>query len=257
MANELWALETGMGKRVGLLGGTFNPAHRGHIDLGLRISEAFRLDYVLYILSAYPPHKNAVEIAPAAVRWQMLNAALAPYPRLLACDIEMKRDAPSWTIDTIRELTPLLPNAHFWFISGSEGFLKIRTWKEYSQLLKMISFIVMLRDEAHVPQVLKLAADEDIEVLDINSPGAEGAGGVNAINADDVADFCNITLSADAHDANAGRYAAKIYIYRRRSDKLYISSTLVRETVRRGGSIAAMVDEPVRKLVEEYRLYEH
>ncbi len=88
-------------RRIGILGGTFNPVHRGHIQLGLNMREAFRLDEVLYILSAIPPHKKAPHLVSAQLRWEMLEQALAPFPFLVPCDIEKKRPNDSWTTDTI------------------------------------------------------------------------------------------------------------------------------------------------------------
>ena len=117
--------------KTGLLGGTFNPVHRGHIELGLKIKAAFGLDRILYILSAQPPHKKRQAMPAAELRLAMLKAALLPHPGLLPCDLELRRRGESWTIDTIRELKAAQPDECFYFITGSEGFLKIRTWKEY------------------------------------------------------------------------------------------------------------------------------
>ena len=111
--------------RIGLLGGTFNPVHEGHIQLGLKIRQEFQLDQILYILSAHPPHKKYRDMVPAALRWKMLKIALKPYPQLVPCDLEMKRTNDSWTIDTIQELKLQYPDHRLFFISGSEGFLKI------------------------------------------------------------------------------------------------------------------------------------
>src|SRR5512137_1629981 len=97
------------GHRVGLLGGTFNPVHRGHIELGLRVREDFGLDRILYILSARPPHKRNRGVPDARVRFRMLEKALKPYPELVPCDMEIGRAEPSWTIDTILELKDRRP----------------------------------------------------------------------------------------------------------------------------------------------------
>jgi nicotinate-nucleotide adenylyltransferase len=200
--------------RIGLLGGTFNPIHLGHVELGLQIRKAFSLDKILFILSAQPPHKRDQQIAPPEIRWKMLNEALKSFPSLVPCDIEMKRSSWSWTVDTVRELRKEYPhtNTEFYFISGSEGFLKIRTWKNYKQLLNTLSFIVVLRKPRHKHVVETMLAEEDT--------------------------------------------AYPVHTFSYDSDKLYLSSTLIRERVKQCQPIDGLVDEGVKKIMEENKLYE-
>lgn len=200
-----------------MLGGTFNPVHRGHVDLGLQIRDAFGLDEVLYILSAQPPHKQSMHIAPADIRWKMLTTALKPHPGLAPCDIELKRDSWSYTVDTVAQLKARYGDTAFYFISGSEGFLKIRTWKDYQRLLRSLAFIVVLRKPEHRPAVEALLKEENI-------PLAEGADSV-----------CLFTYE---------------------SDKLFISSTLIRGNVKASQPVDGLVDEEVKKIIKEYSLYE-
>lgn len=204
-------------EKVGLLGGTFNPVHRGHVDLGLRIQEAFGLDKVFYILSAQPPHKAHMEIAPAELRWRMLNEALKPFPQLVPCDIEMKRPTMSWTVDTVDQLKREYPETDFYFISGSEGFLKIRTWKDYKRLMRSLSFIVVVRKPGHEEAVEALLNSEDMS-LHASSP------------------------------------SVRLFSYR--SDTLSISSTLIRGKIKDSQQIDAFVEEEVQKIMEDNNLYE-
>lgn len=202
--------------KVGLLGGTFNPIHRGHVDLGLRIREAFNLDKIFYILSAQPPHKADMDIAPPEIRWRMLNKALKPFPQLVPCDIEMKRPTMSWTVDTVDELKQLYPETDFYFISGSEGFLKIRTWKSYKRLLGSLSFIVVVRKPGHEEAVDVLLSGEN---LSLQSPSP----------------------------------SVRLFSYR--SETLSISSTLIRGKVKDSQRIDEFVEEEVKKIMEENNLY--
>lgn len=220
-----------MKTKVGLLGGTFNPIHKGHIELGLIIREAFDLDKVFYILAARPPHKKAGGIVPADLRWEMLTRVLERFPMLEACDIEMKRPLDSWTVDTVEELYRIYPGNVFYFISGSEGFLKIRTWKNYKKLLDRIPFIVVLRKEDHRKQVERLVKGEGITPYlcdDKTKPG---------------------NTQADAQ-------APCVYIFSYQSDKLRISSTLIRQKVKESERIDNFVHREVKKIMEEYKLYE-
>jgi len=213
-----------MKNRIGLLGGTFNPVHLGHIELGQKIQDSFGLDRIFYILSARPPHKRAMVMPPAATRFKMLQKALEPYPELVPCDIEMKRDGLSWTIDTVAELKKLNPGSRFFFISGSEGFLNIRTWKNYRELLKSLSFIVVLRKEGSKMRVENLLSEENIPwTEDIDRPGDHPG----------------------------------VYIYAYDSPRLSLSSTLIRERIKEGQAIGELVGEEVKKIMEENRLYEN
>lgn len=212
-----------MKDRVGLLGGTFNPVHLGHVDLGLKIQAAFGLQRVLYILSARPPHKAGAEIVSAPLRLRMLRLALAPHPQLVPSDIEMKRESYSWTFLTMKELRRLYPRNSFYFISGSEGFLKIRTWKNYKELLNTLSFIVVLRKAGHKEKVTELLREEGVEPC--------------------------FHMEAEPEEP-------VIYIYTYESDKLFISSTLIRKRRKLSEDIDLLVHPEVKKIILENRLYE-
>lgn len=211
-----------MKNRIGLLGGTFNPVHNGHIEIGKRIQEIFDLDRVLYILSANPPHKKDMVHTPARVRWEMLESALTPYPGLLPCDVEMKRSRPSWTIKTIHVLKKTFPDKSLYFISGSEGFLKIKTWKNYRKLLRSVFFIVLLRQPSHLATIRDLLESENIPwSLDPGSmPDLPG-----------------------------------VYVHTYQSAQLQISSTRIRQRIRLNQSVAQLVPKEVMKIIEENDLY--
>jgi nicotinate-nucleotide adenylyltransferase len=209
--------------RTGLLGGTFNPVHRGHIELGLKAKAAFALDRVLYILSAQPPHKKNQPLPAAELRLAMLAAALRPYPALLPCDLELRRRGDSWTIDTVRALKAEFPGDRLYFITGSEGFLTIRTWKEYRRLLRDIFFIIALRRPGHRAKVEKLLRAEGIPF----GPGCENAPGPPAA-----------------------------YLLAYASEHLALSATAVRGKRSRGRDVSQDVDKNVRTIMEENKLYE-
>jgi len=209
-------------KRTGLLGGTFNPVHNGHIDLGKRVLDHFSLDSIRYILSAKPPHKNGESIVAANLRWKMLTAELSKHKMLIPDDIELKRDEYSWTIDTIKQLKINFPDDNFFFISGSEGFLKITTWKDYKKLLKLINFIIVMRTEEQEETVTKLLKNECL----IPSISYE---------------LKNTTPS--------------IYYFSYKSKYLGLSSTRIRELAGSGGIITGLVGNEVEEIIEENNLY--
>ncbi len=205
------------------MGGTFNPVHQGHLSLGLQVKQAFHLDRVLFILSARPPHKQEMGIPPAAVRWKMLQAALHPFPDLIPCDVEMNRDQYSWTYETVSELQCRYPEDEFYFISGSEGFLKIRTWKKYKQLLVSIPFIVILRANKDKDLVEKLLREENI--LPSTNPSFSSG-------------------------------LPWVYLFTYNSETIHLSSTLIRKRVGSRDGIDGLVPVEVKKIMEEYKLYE-
>jgi nicotinate-nucleotide adenylyltransferase len=209
--------------KTGLLGGTFNPVHRGHVELGLKIKAAFGLKKILYILSAQPPHKKLQALPEAELRLIMLKEALRPYPGLVPCDLELRRPGNSWTIDTIRQLKSEYPDERFYFITGSEGFLKIKTWKAYRQLLREVFFIIVIRQNSHHARVERLLRTENIPI------GREPE---------------NSPLPPTA------------FLYSYASAYLTLSATAVRKKAARGQDISALVEKNVQTLMEENKLYE-
>ncbi|MBN1196290.1 MAG: nicotinate (nicotinamide) nucleotide adenylyltransferase [Candidatus Aminicenantes bacterium] len=211
-----------MRRDIGLLGGTFNPVHRGHVDLGIRVKKTFRLDKILYVLSARPPHKSRDNVADEEARLKMLQTALAPYPYLQASDMEMRRHGRSYSIDTVEQLQRRFPQDRFFFISGSEGFLEIPTWKEWRRLLRTVVFIVALRDPGHLDGVRSLLRAEGIP-LRVYPLRFHGPPGVNLL----------------AYE----------------SETLPFSSTRIRRWCRGGPEAAEMLDPRVKCIMEENGLY--
>lgn len=209
--------------RTGLLGGTFNPIHKGHIELGIKTIEKFDLDRIFYILSAHPPHKQGSNVVPAKIRWKMLGVSLQQFPELIPCDIELKRENYSWTIDTVLTLKKIYPNEKLYFISGSEGFLKIKTWKSYKELLNTLNFIIAVREKEEKKKVIELLKSEKIRYF-VNGEKETSIPSVN--------------------------------IFSYNSPTISISSTMIRERVRKGFSIDNLVSNKVKDIIMELKLYD-
>ncbi len=209
--------------RVGILGGTFNPVHKGHITLGLKVKEIFKLDKVLYILSARPPHKDNTKVVEPDKRFEMLKKTLDKFEGLEASDIEIKRNKPSWTIDTVKQLKRDYKNHVFYFISGSEGFLNIRTWKNYKELLREIPFIVLIRKEEHISKVKELIKQEGIEYTE---------------------------------NTDINYKVPLIYLIKYDSDTINISSTLIRNRLKNKKRVDNLIDKDIKDIIQENKLYE-
>ncbi len=132
--------------RIGLLGGTFDPVHEGHVAAAEAARRALWLDRVLLVPSPQPPHRQAEPRTPAADRLAMVSLAVAGREGLAASGLELHRQGPSFTADTLRELqaSGFAPWQLF-FITGSDAFAEIASWRDYPALLDLSHFVVIAR----------------------------------------------------------------------------------------------------------------
>ena len=132
--------------RIGILGGTFNPIHYGHLRSVEEVCEALMLDEVRFVPSALPPHKPEKEIASAADRLEMVRIALKDYPAYVCDPIEVERGGASYTLDTVEELTRRSSDGNeMFFIIGADAFLELSTWHKPKEVLRTINIAVTLR----------------------------------------------------------------------------------------------------------------
>jgi len=132
-------------ERIGVLGGTFNPVHNGHLILAQGALETLDLTRVLFIPCSMPPHKTASGLLSAEHRAAMLTAAIEDDFRFEFCDIELRRGGVSYAIDTMSELCAANPSASFYFIIGADALLELHMWKDIHKLLELCSFVTAPR----------------------------------------------------------------------------------------------------------------
>ncbi len=132
-------------RKIGILGGTFNPVHCGHLLIAQDALERFRLDSVKFIPSAAPPHKSAEDLASARDRLQMVKLAIAGDDRFEVDDIELRRGGRSYSVDTLAELGRRHPDARFYFIIGSDSLQELHLWKDVGRLLRMCTIVTIAR----------------------------------------------------------------------------------------------------------------
>lgn len=135
---------------VGVLGGTFDPIHYGHLRAAEVARDVLTLDRVLFVPAANPPHKQEAAVTDVGARVEMLDLALAGEADFELSRSEIERGGPSYTIETLDELQGQHPTAELWFITGSDAFLEIRTWKDWEPLLKRYSFAVHERPGVNI-----------------------------------------------------------------------------------------------------------
>lgn len=131
--------------RLGILGGTFNPIHRGHVRMARLARARFKLDRVLFMPCARPPHKKAPDLAPARHRLAMIRLALRKQPGLSVSRLELQRGGPSYTIATIKMLQSRHPGVRLFFIIGADSLTELHAWKQVDELLERCVFITVAR----------------------------------------------------------------------------------------------------------------
>ncbi|MEJ2690301.1 MAG: nicotinate (nicotinamide) nucleotide adenylyltransferase, partial [Deltaproteobacteria bacterium] len=135
-----------IGSRVGLLGGTFDPVHNGHLAIAAHAREQCRLDAVVFIPAANPPHKEQRAITAWHHRLRMLNLACGIGSGYYVTLLEAERRGPSYTVDTLRTLKDYFPSeTELFFIIGSDSFVDLPTWKEPERLLEFANLVVVSR----------------------------------------------------------------------------------------------------------------
>jgi nicotinate-nucleotide adenylyltransferase len=150
--------------RLGVLGGTFDPVHNGHLAAARAAAAALRLDRVLLVPAAQPPHKANVH-ASAEQRLAMVEAAVAGDPLLAASRIELDRPGPSYTVDTLRALAP---QGELFFICGADVLAQFTAWHRWQEILRLAKLAVVSRPGADVASPLPVLWVRGV-VLDISS----------------------------------------------------------------------------------------
>lgn len=166
-------------KKMGLFGGSFDPIHRGHIDMALRLADKLDLDSILLMPTFVPPHKIRASMAAAEHRLEMCRLAAREHPQLQVSDLELQRQGASFTVDTLSTLCEQYPNTEWYLITGADMFTTLRTWHRFEDIARMAVLCTIPRagtDTTHLQEyAAALEADgircyvDDRPVLDVSS----------------------------------------------------------------------------------------
>jgi nicotinate-nucleotide adenylyltransferase len=131
--------------KIGIMGGTFDPIHFGHLLAAERAAEAYGLDEVWFMPANVPPHKQHAQAADSVQRWEMVRMSVAGNTRFRAVDIELRRGGTSYTADTLEALRREYPEYRFHYIIGADMVMYLPKWHRIDELAKTVLFIGLKR----------------------------------------------------------------------------------------------------------------
>jgi nicotinate-nucleotide adenylyltransferase len=219
------------GRRVGILGGTFDPVHCGHLDAATAAQAALGLGEILVLVSNMPPHRPQ-PLASAYHRFAMVALAIAGRRGWRALDLELRQGTRSYTSDTLERFhAEGFSATELFFITGADAFVEIPTWKNYPALLDLAHFVVVSR-----PGVPLAGLPAGLAARVEGRPVAEAV------------------QAAVPHQRDASRGSTMIVLID--AVTADVSSTAIRRSRAHGESIAGLVPPAVERHIEQHALYE-
>jgi nicotinate-nucleotide adenylyltransferase len=156
--------------KVGIMGGTFDPIHVGHLRGAENAREGLGLDEVRFLPAQVPPHR-AAPASSARDRYAMVALATALHPRFIADDLELRREGPSYTVDTLARLRDERPGDEVVLIIGSDTFPELATWKDHDRIFRMCTVAVVSRPDDGRPERGATAGPVPDGVCRVAGPG--------------------------------------------------------------------------------------
>jgi nicotinate-nucleotide adenylyltransferase len=206
--------------RLGILGGTFDPVHYGHLLLAESCREACRLDQVWFLPAAVPPHKQQQELAPGAQRVEMLELAIAAHPAFLVFPYEINRGGVNYTVDTLAHIKQADPSRELFFLMGADSLGDLPNWKEPARLCQLAMPVVVRRSSS--PFATDDAGTQELSRLEHLLPAER----VSAVRQQQV-----------------------------QMPRIDLSSTEIRQRIAAGRSIRYQTPRAVEKYIETHQLY--
>lgn len=144
-------------RRIAMYGGSFNPIHNAHTAIASAFVKKLKLDKLLFVPTATPPHKSSSEIIDAKHRLQMCRLAAKNIKKSEACDIEVVRQGKSYTVDTLRELSELYPDSELYLIMGADMFTTLLEWRQPEEIFKLATVCTVPRNDDDITALSEYA----------------------------------------------------------------------------------------------------
>lgn len=132
-------------RRVGIMGGTFDPIHNGHLVAGSEVADMFNLDVVVYVPTGQPWQKKGKNVSAAEDRYLMTVIATASNPSFEVSRVDIEREGDTFTIDTLTDMRQIYPDAELFFITGADALNKIVTWRDWEAMFELAHFVGVTR----------------------------------------------------------------------------------------------------------------
>lgn len=142
--------------RLGLFGGTFDPPHFGHLVVAQEVAEQLSLDRLLFLVAGLPPHKVGEKLSPPAIRSEMTRAAVEGNPLFDVSEVELMREGPTFTVDTLRQFRTAHPDAELFFLLGADQLVEFHEWQEPEAIAGLATLVAVRRngvDPKKIPPV--------------------------------------------------------------------------------------------------------
>lgn len=230
-------------RRIGILGGSFNPVHAGHLRLAIEVAEALRPERIDLVPCAVPPHKSGHDLLPFALRLALLESAVRPFPALAVNALEGGRGGPSYTWDTLQAYRAADPGGTPFFILGGEDFEMLPHWHKGAELPRIADFVVVPRAGSG-PEAFRAALAAhwpDAVRLTPASPAPEGT----------PAEPPHPAQGMERHLLPGGPYGETTLTFLP-LPRLDISASLLRAKWLRGADIRLLVPDGVDELLRTY-----
>ncbi|WP_275426163.1 nicotinate-nucleotide adenylyltransferase [Nocardioides gilvus] len=155
-------------RRVGVMGGTFDPIHHGHLVAASEVQAWFDLDEVVFVPTGDPWQKADREVSPAEHRYLMTVVATASNPRFRVSRVDIDREGPTYTMDTLRDLSAEMPDAELFFITGADALADIFTWRDVGGLFELAQFVGCTRPGYEMdPATLDAIPADRVQMIEI------------------------------------------------------------------------------------------
>ncbi len=221
--------------RIGVLGGTFNPIHLGHLHIAETVRRLFSLSQVHFVVATTPPHKIPEHVISFSHRYAMVSLAVAGIPSFFPSMVELEPQSSSFTVDTMRKLAGNLAQrkANLYFIAGGDSLMEVKSWRRSGTLLSSYNFVFVVR------------------------PGIDLTGYADALPEQVVSRVRDLRDTGPARIRRSiseeGTVENRIYIVNAGAPD--ISATRIRRLVASGKSIHRMVPKPVHEYIRKLHLY--